>query len=91
MAASRPKQGRPAHYRTHTVANSVKRGDIRRIDVSMRNRLAELLDDPGLNPRDAPALAKRIMDLDSEIDAIDKAAAKADPVAAALRTGDERI
>lgn len=73
------------------VRHAVRTGDVRKIDVAMRNRLAALLDSPGLNPRDAPALAKRVMDLDAEIDAIDKAAAKADPVASALRTGDESL
>lgn len=73
------------------VRKAVRTNDVRKIDVAMRNRLAALLDSPGLNPRDAPALAKRMMDLDAEIDAIDKAAAKTDPVSIALGTSDEPL
>lgn len=72
-----------------TIRNAANSGDRRRLLVAMRNRIADDLDAGRVASRDLASLTKRLMDIAAEIERIDRALSRDNPVADALDTADE--
>lgn len=72
-----------------TIESAANSGDRRRLLVALRNLVAKSLDSGAVPPRDLAALTKRLADISREIEDIDKASGKDDPVVQALEVEDE--
>lgn len=57
--------------------------------IALRTKLANAIDDPDIHPRDLAPLARRIIEIDKEIQAM--SIEETDPIAAGLRVVSDRM